>query len=301
MKTTLVTGATGFLGQSLLTALPGHVSVLTRRVDGAPVVEPTSVHSWDPEAAPPPKEAFRNVDAVIHLAGEPVAGRWTAEKKRRIRDSRVLGTRHLVQGLSQLPEPPKVLISASAIGYYGHRPGEVLHEKSGPGSDFLAQVCTKWEDEARAAEALGTRVVTLRLGIVLGPGGALGKMLPAFRAGIGGRLSTGQQWMSWVHRDDAVGMILLALREPALRGPVNAVSPGAVTNGEFTRVLGEVLNRPTWMPVPKMALRALWGEMADAVLASQRVVPEAVQKAGYQFRYAELKPALAAVTGTTRA
>jgi uncharacterized protein (TIGR01777 family) len=252
--------------------------------------------AWQPEAEPAPASAFDGADTVFHLAGEPVAeGRWNAEKKRRIRDSRVLGTRNLVAALLALPVRPKVLVSASGVDYYGDRGDEELRESSAKGGGFLADVCEAWEAEARVAERVGIRVVTARIGMVLAPrGGALARMLLPFRLGIGGKLGDGQQWVPWVHLDDAVGLLLHAARDERLRGPLNVVSPEPVTNAEFTRELGHVLGRPALLPVPRLALRAAIGELSQAVLDSKRVLPAAALEAGYTFAYARLGPALAA-------
>jgi len=228
---------------------------------------------------------------VVHLAGEPVAQRWTAAARERIRNSRVLGTRSLVSALRH--QPPAVLVSASAIGYYGSRGDEVLTEASPPGPDFLGQVSVGWEQEARVAEKFGVRVVTPRIGVVLGRGGgALAPMALPFRLGVGGRLGTGKQWMSWIHLDDLVSLIEFAATNAALSGPVNAVAPNPVTNAAFTRELAAALHRPAIFPVPALALKLLLGEMSQMLLGSQRVIPEAALRAGFQFRFAEAGQAL---------
>ena len=228
---------------------------------------------------------------MVHLAGEPVGQRWSASAKRRILDSRVEGTRALLAALRE--RPPNVLVSASAVGYYGFRGDEILTEQSPPASDFLGQVVAAWEHEALEAEKLGVRVVRLRIGVVLGAGGgALQKMLLPFRIGFGGRLGPGTQWMSWIHLDDLVAMILFALRESTLRGVLNATSPHPVTNAEFTRALAHALHRPAVIPVPAFALRLLFGEMSEVLLGSQRAVPEAALLAGFEFRYPEIGAAL---------
>jgi uncharacterized protein (TIGR01777 family) len=229
----------------------------------------------------------------VNLAGEPVAQRWTAEAKRRIRDSRVDGTRRLVEALGNSRARPPVLVSASATGYYGDRGDEVLTENSGPGSDFLAGTCVEWEAAAQRAERIGIRVVLLRIGIVLGRGGALKKMLPAFRAGVGGTLGSGRQWMSWIHIDDLVKLALFTIQHE-MSGPVNAVSPDPVTNAGFTTALSGVLHRPAILPVPKIALRAVYGEMAGIMTSSQRVIPAAARKAGFVFEHDEIGAALSA-------
>jgi uncharacterized protein (TIGR01777 family) len=293
MKITL-TGAGGFLGGPLIRALQAEGHQL--HALGRKPIPGIAFSPWNVTEGEPPREALEGSDAVIHLAGEPVAQRWSPEVKARIRDSRVIGTRHLVHALSTISRRQGVLISASAVGIYGSRGDKVLTEKSKPGSGFLEDITVDWEKEAGLAEALGMRVVQIRIGVVLGKdGGALAKMLPPFRAGVGGPLASGKQWMSWIHVDDVVGLILFALSNAAVRGPVNATAPHPVTNAEFTRELGKALHRPAFFPVPEFALRLLFGEMASVVLASQRVLPQAAESAGYQFRYPELPAALASV------
>lgn len=287
----LVTGATGLVGGSLLRRLSGaHVlsrspGEAERRFQGR-----ARAFAWAGDGSLPPAEAFAGVDAVVHLAGESVAdGRWDPERKRRIRESRVLSTRALVSAFEQQERRPAVFVCASGVGYYGDRADEVLTEDSAPGGDFLASVCVEWEREARRAETLGIRVVRLRIGMVLSPeGGALGKMLLPFRLGVGGQLGTGRQWTSWIHLDDLVGLILHAMATDALRGPVNAVAPGAVTNAQFTKELGRALGRPALLPVPGLGLRVALGEMSEVVLASQHAVPAAALASGYQFRFSDL-------------
>lgn len=286
-----LTGATGFIGRNLTRALEARgdeLRILTRFPGGRP-----GHYAWGPTAAPPNTAALEGCEAVIHMAGEPVAQRWTGAAKQRIRDSRVLGTRHLVESLGALAERPRVLVCASAIGYYGSRGDEILTEDSAPGSDFLAESCVAWEAEARAAEQLGVRVARARIGIVLGKGGgALEKMLPPFKAGLGGRLGHGRQWMSWIHVDDLVRLLLWALEQPGVSGAVNATAPNPVINTEFTRDLAAVLRRPALFPVPAMALKLLYGEMSEVLLGSQRVVPAAAQALGFEFRYPLLRGAL---------
>lgn len=270
-----LTGARGFVGSALTELLQnqGHqTTALPRR--------------------PGPAD-LGGADAVVHLAGEPVAQRWTAEVKRRIRDSRVLGTRHLVDSIKSLETKPKVVLCASATGYYGHRGDEVLTEESGAGEGFLAETCREWENEAKLLETLGVRVVFVRVGIVLGRGGgALAKMLPPFRMGVGGRLSHGKQWMSWIHREDLTRLMVWALENEAVRGAVNGTAPGAVTNAQFTRFLGGVLRRPAVFPVPEFVLKLVFGEMARVLLESQRVKPEVAEEKGFVFKYPDLEPAL---------
>ncbi|MBX5497315.1 MAG: TIGR01777 family protein, partial [Bryobacteraceae bacterium] len=241
-----ITGATGFLGKALASRLneQGHVLHLLSR-SGGEVSGPNRAFRWDAMAGEPPEESLQDVDAVVHLVGENVAQRWSTEVKQRIRDSRVLGTQRLVQALSTLSRRPEVLVSASAIGYYGNRGDELLTEESGPGRDFLSTVCEEWERSADLATALGIRVVKARIGIVLGPeGGALKQMLPPFRAGLAGRLGSGKQWMSWIHRDDLLNLFLHVLENRTIAGAVNATSPNPVTNAVFTEQLAKTIHRP---------------------------------------------------------
>ncbi len=297
-----LTGATGFVGSRLLAKLvaDGHrVHVLGRR--RSPKLPGSVAFSEWSAASEPPPESLAGADAVIHLAGEPVAQRWTAEAKARIRNSRVEGTRLLVDALARQPRRPAVFVCASAIGIYGSRGDEILTETSTAGQGFLAEVVTDWESAAHAAEPLSIRVVLLRLGVVLGHGGALAKMLPPFRFGVGGRIGSGRQWMSWIHADDAIALILFALENSALRGPVNATSPQPVTNLEFTHELAAALHRPAIFPVPPVALKLLFGEMAGVLLGSQRVLPKMAEASGFQFRYPELRPALEILTSRTSA
>jgi uncharacterized protein (TIGR01777 family) len=289
-----VTGASGFIGSRLTQELldAGHViHTLGRR---RPPNLPPQIRfsAWPSTDAEPPAESLAGADAVIHLAGESVAQRWTPQVKRDIRASRVDGARQLVNALSTQSRRPQVLVCASAIGIYGSRGDEVLTENSHPGDDFLARVVMEWERAAALAEALGIRVVQLRFGIVLGNGGALAKMLPPFRLGLGGRLGSGKQWMSWIHIADLTNLISFAISSSGVHGPVNATAPNPVTNAEFTKGLAAALHRPAIFPVPRFALKLLLGEMADAVLASQRVLPKAAQSAGFRFQFPELRTAL---------
>ncbi len=293
----LVTGASGTVGSALVPALAaaGHQVVrLVRRAPHSP-----DEAAWHPTGAAEP-QAFEGADAVVHLAGENIAGgRWSAQRKSDIRSSRVLGTRTVAKSIAEAARPPQVLVSASAIGYYGNRGNEVLTEQSPPGSSFLADLCREWEAETETAAAAGTRVVRLRMGVVLSSrGGALAKMLTPFRMGVGGRIGSGHQWWSWISIDDAIGLITRALIEDTLRGAVNAVSPNPVTNAEFTRILGSVLRRPTVLPIPEFVVRAVFGQMGEEVLlASQRVQPVAAIAGGFRFRYPQLKPALEHLLG----
>lgn len=295
----LVTGATGFIGRHLVAQIAEPV-VLSRDPSHArEVLGDVEVHRWAPEAGPPPAEAFGGVEAVFHLAGEPVAqGRWTAAKKHRIRESRVAGTSRLVERLASLDRRPRVLVSASAVGYYGSRGDELLDEAAAAGDDFLAEVCRAWEAASAPARSLGLRVVNPRIGIVLGAdGGALAKMLLPFKLGLGGRLASGNQWMPWIHVDDLVGLLVHAVRHDQIDGPLNAVAPAPVTNRRFTSTLAAVLRRPAVLPAPALGLRLVLGQFAEVLLASQRVEPGLAQRTGYAFRYPELKPALEALVG----
>ncbi len=291
----LVTGATGFIGRRLIEHLDEPV-VLSRDPGRARAELPRiEAHFWDPAAGLPPSEAFAGAEAIFHLAGEPVGeGRWSEEKKRRIRDSRVVGTQNLVQAIGQLGQKPPALVAASAIGFYGSRGDEILDENSAPGNDFLAQVCRQWEAATAAAEKLGVRAVSARFGIVLGQGGALAKMLLPFKLGLGGRLGSGRQWMSWIHVDDVVGILLHAAQHSDVRGPVNTVSPAPVTNSDFTQALARVLHRPAIFPVPALALRLAVGGFSEVLLGSQRVVPRVAEQKRYVFQYADLERALTA-------
>lgn len=287
----VLTGATGFVGQTLQTRLRerGHdYRVLSRSGSGSTI-------RWDPMREPAPADALDGADAVIHLAGETVSQRWTSEAKQRIRESRVMGTRHLVEGLRQASTRPAVLVSASAIGYYGSRGDEKLTEASGPGEGIVAELAVDWENEARKAEAFGMRVVRVRIGMVLGQGGALAKMLLPFKLGLGGRLSSGEQWMSWIHVRDLASMLIWAAETSSVSGALNGVAPGTVRNREFTKVLGGVLGRPTIFPVPAAAIRLLYGEMSKVVLASERVCPEVALQGGFEFEFRDLRSALSDV------
>lgn len=294
MKIT-ISGASGLIGRRLMKSLAadGHsLNVLSRHA-GTNMPGGVRLSVWDPPKGEPPAEGLRDSDAVIHLAGEPVAQRWTADVKQRIRDSRVTGTRNLVQALAKLPRRPATLVCASAVGYYGSRGDETLVESSAPGTGFLAEICTAWEKEAMAAEALGMRVVRVRTGLVLDArGGALQRMLPPFRMGVGGKLGDGKQWVPWIHIQDLVGLIQFALDRP-VKGPVNGVAPYPVVNADFTKALASAVKRPAIFPVPGFALRLLFGEMSEVLLASQRVLPKEAEAAGFPFRYAQLAPALA--------
>lgn len=293
MKIT-ISGASGLIGRRLLKTLSSsHTLQVLSRHAGTNMPGGIKVFPWDPAKGEPPLQSLYDVDAVIHLAGEPVAQRWSDDVKRRIRDSRVLGTQNLVQAISKLPQKPAVLLCSSAIGYYGSRGDDMLSESATAGSGFLADVCVEWEKEAMAAEKLGLRVVRMRTGIALDPrGGALQRMLPPFKMGLGGKLGDGKQWMSWIHIDDLVGLYRFAL-DNAVQGAVNGVAPYPVTNGDFTKALAAALHRPALFPAPPFALKLMFGEMAEVLLASQRVQPKQAESMGYRFRFPQLEPALA--------
>ena len=289
----LVTGASGLIGRAASVALAtgGHRVIPLRR--GAGGAGPT----WQPEKGEINLAPAGPIDAVLHLAGEGIAQRWTPAVKQRIRDSRVHGTRLLCEALAKLPQPPKSLVCASATGFYGSRGDEWLDESSAPGFGFLADICQQWEAAAAPAVMSGIRVVHLRFGIVLAKeGGALAKMLPAFKLGLGGRLGDGRAWWSWIAIDDLVKVIHVALTDNSLSGPVNAVAPNPVTNAEFTCAMGHALPRPTPFPVPRFVIKAVFGEMGrEALLASARVKPTALLKRGFTFQQQEIEPALRAI------
>jgi uncharacterized protein (TIGR01777 family) len=288
MRVTL-TGATGLIGQRLVAALRGRgddVTILSR--SGRP-----GTVRWDPEAGPAPVEALEGRDAAIHLAGEPIAQRWSARAKERIERSRDAGTRNLVASLPA----QTALVSASGVDYYGPRGDEPVDESAPAGDTFLARVCVKWEAAALAHEG---RTVVVRTGPVLDPGGgALAKMLPFFKAGIGGPVAGGRQYFSWIHADDIVGIYLATLDGPEWAGPVNATAPNPVTNKDFSRALGRVLHRPAFAPVPAFAIKTLYGEMAEIVTKGQRAVPRRAQELGYSFRHTEVEEALRAAISTS--
>ncbi|HEX8178387.1 MAG TPA: TIGR01777 family oxidoreductase [Pyrinomonadaceae bacterium] len=294
----IVTGASGLVGSALVRALIADGHQVTALVRGAsqrkPQANVTEVE-WEPTKGQLDAARLVGHDAAVHLAGEPIAaGRWTDAKKQRIRESRTLSTRLLAETLARLQTQPRVLVCASAIGYYGDRGTEVLTEASAPGQDFLSDVCREWEAAAEPARAAGIRTVHLRFGIVLSKeGGALAQMLTPFQLGIGGQIGSGRHYMSWLALDDAVGMIEYALADENLAGAINAVAPQPVTNSEFAKTLGRLLGRPTLLPMPAFALRLALGEMAKALLlSSARVEPARLQAAGYQFKYPQLEGAL---------
>ena len=298
-KPSAVTGATGFIGRRLCQRLESP-RILTRRPEAVPsAFSGYACFRWDPASEAPPPAALDGCRTVFHLAGEPVAeGRWTASKKVRIRDSRILGTRNLVAGLASMDAPPEVLVAASAVGYYGSRGDEVITEDSAGTEGFLGEVCEAWEAEAMAAEEFGIRVVTIRIGLVLGRGGgALAKMLPLFRMGLGGRLGNGKQWMPWIHVDDLADLFLHACKHPELQGAVNGTAPNPVTNRDFTRAVSRAVSRPALFPAPGVALRLGLGEFASVLLASQRVQPVRALESGFEFRFDTVDAALAEACG----
>ncbi len=287
----LVSGASGPIGTALLPSLRNSGWTVYRLTRG-PAREEGQI-SWDP-AQPLAPGRVSGFDAVIHLAGESIFGRWTSSKKAKIRDSRVTGTLNLAQALAQAEEKPRVLVCGSAIGYYGNRGDELLSEDKAPGAGFLAEVCQQWEEATMPAVQADIRTVHVRTGIVLSPkGGALGAMLTPFRMGLGGRIGDGRQWMSWIDVRDMVGGIHHVMKNDLVQGPVNMVAPRPVTNEEFTRTLAAVLSRPAIFPLPKFAVKAVFGEMGEELLlASQKVEPAKLIASGYPFRYRDLKASL---------
>lgn len=294
-----LTGATGLVGPRLVSRLQeqgASVTVLSRDPERARSSLPgVEAIAWDPLAEAAPAAALSGRDAVVHLAGESVAQRWSEQTKRAIRDSRVLGTRNLVRGLEGCDGCPPVLLSSSAAGYYGPRNEEPLDEDAPAGHDFLAGVCVEWEQEAARATELGVRVSMLRTGVVLDAnGGALAKMLGPFRLGLGGPVASGRQFVSWIHADDLVALALAAIEDERWAGPINGTAPAPVENREFSKVLGRVLRRPAVFPVPALALRIMYGEMAQIVTTGARIVPAKALVLGYEFRHPQLEEALRA-------
>ena len=294
----VVSGATGFIGTALCARLVAQGHALTLLTRGSPATNsgtkrwlhwtPGTLRDWD--------AALDGVDGVINLAGEPIAAkRWTHAQRRRIEKSRIDATHSLVQACAKARQKPRFLINASAVGYYGPRGDDIVTEATPPGGDFLALLCQAWEKEAQKAEELGMRVVRLRIGIVLGPGGgALAKMAQPFKFFVGGWLGSGKQWMSWIQLEDLIRLFLAAIENPVVHGAVNATAPNPVQNKEFSRTLGKVMSRPSWAPVPAFALKLALGEMAQMLLTGQRAVPAAAEKFGFEFRYANLQAALEA-------
>jgi len=298
-----VTGATGTLGREVVRALVDRgdsVTVLSRNAERArAALGDVRALEWkDPKADRPPLEALEGQDGVVHLLGEPVAQRWSDRAKREIRDSRVLSTRNLVSALGSTERRPGVLVSQSATGWYGARGDEPVDESAPAADDFLAGVVVAWEEEARKAEGLGVRVALTRTGVVLSEsGGALEKMLPPFKLGVGGPVAGGRQYVPWVHAEDVVGALLFCLDTPAAAGPLNLTAPEPVTNAELSKTLGRVLGRPAFAPVPALAVKALYGEMSSIVTTGARAVPARLRELGYEYRQPELEPALRAATG----
>ena len=301
MKVT-VTGATGMIGRRLVAELKSRgdeVTVLSRNPDRAQEALGVEAIAWNPETEQAPVEALAHRDAVVHFAGESVSQRWTASAKDSIRSSRVDGTANLVAGLRQASPRPAVLVSGSAVGWYGPRGSEPVDESTAPGSDFLAQVCIDWERAAAEAQELGIRTAILRTGVVMtADGGALGRMLPPFKAGVGGPVAGGAQMMPWIDVDDVVGLTLAAIDgDERWSGPINATAPKPVSNKEFSKTLGKVLSRPAFSPVPAFAMKAMFGEMSQIVLTGQNAVPTKATELGYHWRRPDLEQSLRAVLG----
>jgi uncharacterized protein len=290
----LITGASGFIGRRLvqrLLALGNEVNYLGRKRSSI-IDSRAAFHLWNPDETPPLNSISR-LDAIVHLAGEPVAQRWNDEVKQRIYTSRTEGTRKLVSAIGELKHKPSVLVSASAVGYYGDRGDEILTEESAPGHDFLAKVCIDWERQASRAREFGARVVIIRIAVVLGrEGGALKRMLTPFRLGIGGRFGSGRQWVPWIHLDDLVRLFVYAAENSNVSGPLNGSSPQPVRNADFVQALSRALHRPAIVPVPTFALKLGLGEIAGSVVSSLRVVPEATERTGFQFEHPQLESAL---------
>src|SRR5271155_415821 len=290
----LVSGSSGLIGAALIPALKSSGYEITCLVRGT--ASGKEQIQWDP-AQPLVPESVSGFDAVVHLAGESIVGRWTEAKKRRIRESRVQGTLRLAEALAQAPQRPRVLISASAIGYYGDRGDEALREDSASGSGFLPEVCREWEDATEPATKAGIRTVQVRFGLVLSQhGGALQKMLPPFRLGVGGNMGNGRQWWSWIDIDDLVGAVQHVIKTETLQGPINVVGPNPLTNAEFTKTLASVLSRPALFPMPAFAARLVFGQMGDELLlASQRVEPAKLLASGYVFQKPDLRGSLESI------
>lgn len=295
----VVTGGTGFVGRALCATLSRsghHIVILTRNAGAVLRVLGTNITAvtWNGRDPGTWEESLQGTDAVINLAGEPIAaGRWTKERKQLIVDSRVNATQLLARAISRASSRPRVFISASGVGYYGTSPDRRFDERDGPGSDFFADLCRSWEGAALAAQSYNTRVLCLRIGMVLDKeGGALAKMVPPFRAFVGGPIAPGSQWVSWIHRVDLVGLIEWVLAHEQIAGPVNVVAPGTVTMKEFCATLGAALKRPSWLPVPGFALRLAFGELASFMTTGQQVIPKVALDNGYPFRYPQLEFAL---------
>ena len=304
----VVTGGTGFIGRALCESLRRQgmtVSVLSRDPPQAKALLDPSINvvEWDAATSGAWEQELDAATAVINLAGSPIAERrWTPQRKQVIVDSRVNATRLLVQTISRLPNKPRVLISASGVGYYGASPDRLFDERNGPGSDFLAHLCVDWEQAALGAQSADVRVVCLRIGMVLGEdGGALAKMLPPFKLFVGGPIAPGTQWVSWIHRQDLVGLITWSLTNETIAGPVNAVAPTPVTMKGFCETLGKTVNRPSWLPVPALALRLAFGELAFVMTTGQRVTPRVALGGGYRFQFPRLDSALRSLFGRSPA
>jgi uncharacterized protein (TIGR01777 family) len=296
-----ITGATGFVGSRLIEKLRDRehqILVFTRNSTKAKKVFPNSAFpnletiEYNPKESGDWQQAISGCDAVINLAGEPISERWTPEHKREIMESRQLGTRKIVEAIKQAESKPEVLINSSAIGYYGTSETATFDESSASGNDFLAQVCQQWEAEAEKVKEAGVRLVIIRTGIVLGNGGALAKMIGPFKMFAGGPIGSGRQWFSWIHREDLVNLIIEALKRSDMEGVYNATAPNPVKMAQFCQTLGEVMHRPSWLPVPEFALELLLGDGAKVVLEGQQVLPKKTQSAGFQYQYPTLKPAL---------
>jgi len=300
----MVTGATGFVGKEIIKRLDekGHeIVVLTRNAESARFHIPVhcDIQTWNPEQTALLPSALKGVDAVINLAGEGIADSfWTNTRKQQLMNSRVMSVRRIVQAMEAMNDRPKVFVSASAIGFYGDRSEDYLNETTPKGKGFLSEVCQSWENEISKANDLGVRTVACRIGMVLGhDGGALNKMLPPFKLGVGGKLGSGSQWMSWIHIDDLVNMMIHSIENPTLSGVYNAVSPNAVRNKEFTTILGAVLKRPTIFPVPGFFLKIVLGGLSELLLGSKRVMAEKIRATGFEFKYPQLEAALKEVCG----
>lgn len=299
-----ITGATGLVGSRLVEQLNtlGHqILVFTRNPSKAKTVFPTSTFAnleivqYEPQESGVWQQSVSGCDAVINLAGEPIAERWSPQQKQKILDSRQIGTRKLVEAIAMAEAKPQVLVSGSAIGYYGTSETTAFDESSSSGTDFLAQVCQSWESEAQKVTEYGVRLVILRIGIVLANGGALGKMIGPFKMFAGGPIGSGKQWFSWIHRDDLVGLIAQAVEDSSMSGIYNATAPNPVRMGKLCQTLGEVMNRPSWLPVPDFVLEVMLGDGAIVVLEGQQVLPKQTQQSGFSYKYPELKPALAEI------
>ena len=296
-----ITGATGLVGSRLVAVLKqkGHqILVLTRNPSKAQTIFPASAYpnleivQYTPLQSGTWQQSISGCDAVVNLAGEPIAERWSPQQKQAIMESRQLGTRKLVEAIANAAVKPQVLVSGSAIGYYGTSESQAFDETSDTGNDFLAQVCQNWEAEAQQVTTSGVRLVTVRVGIVLANGGALGKMLGPFKMFAGGPIGSGKQWFSWIHREDLVNLILQGIEQQEMSGVYNATAPNPVRMGTLCQVLGEVMNRPSWLPVPDFVLEILLGDGAVVVLEGQKVLPQKTLASGFNFQYPELKPAL---------